>query len=53
MARAGHLEAEGDERSGQVNEAAAWAMLRHLMLVMGLIVATLLFMLWWGTRRPR
>lgn len=52
MARAGHLEDQG--RAGrQVNEAAAWRMLIEMGLVMLLIVCTLLFMLWWGTRPPR
>lgn len=36
-----------------MNTAAAWQMLFQMLLVMGLIVCTLLFMLWWGTRPPR
>lgn len=36
-----------------MNTSAAWLMLAELLLVMGLILLTLLFMLWWGTRPPR
>jgi len=36
-----------------VNNAAAWAMIVRLGICMALILCTLLFMLWWGTRPPR
>ena len=36
-----------------MNTAAAWQMLAEVLLLMGAILLTLLFMLWWGTRPPR
>lgn len=36
-----------------MNTAAAWQMLINVLLLMGCIVLTLIFMLWWGTRPPR